>query len=203
MSREKILKQRCERFRTIIKEMGNRIYREDGHDPISKYVNNGLLDPSDLKYLSGFYSYESTLNKDKDNDYYYQLLIRPNIGPKTKEAIRKKMMEIKDKEQHIKPPLGVIPRDMWDRKRQKELAAAMERYLEAGEKIPKEWIDEYSEIIDRQEQQNKTLCVERALQDLECSCDCTREFISKYGPFTPDEINTLVDKEKEKEHENK
>ena len=178
MSRKKILKRRCEKFRTIIKEMGNRIYREDGHDPISKYVNNGLLDPSDLKYLSGFYSYESTLNKD-DDDYYYQLLIRPNIGPKTKEAIRKKMMEIKDKEQHIKPPLGVTSRDMWDRKRQEELAAAMERYLEAGEKIPKEWLDEYNEISDRQEKENKTLCDNCTLQDKDCGCDCTREFVKK------------------------
>ena len=178
MSREEILKRRCERFRTIIKEMGNRIYREDGHNPISKYVDNGLLDPNDLKYLSGFYSYESTLNKD-DDDYYYQLLIRPSIGPKTKEAIRKKMIEIKDKEQHIKPPLGVTPRDMWDRKRQEELAAAMERYLEADEKIPKEWLDEYKEISDRQEKENKTLCDNCALQDKDCGCDCTREFVKK------------------------
>lgn len=177
MSREKILKQRCERFRTIIKEMSNRIYREDGHNPISKYVDNGLLDPNDLKYLSGFYSYESTF--DKGIDYYRQLLIRPDIGPMTKEAIRKKFMEIKDKEQHIKPPLGVTPRDMWDRKRQEELAAAMKRYLEAGEQIPKEWLDEYNEISDKQTKQNKTLCDDCALQDLECSCDCTREFVKK------------------------
>lgn len=177
MSREKILKQRCERFRTIIKEMGNRIYREDGHNPISKYVDNGLLDSNDLKYLSGYYTYESTF--DKDIDYYYQLLIRPNIGPKTKEAVRKKIMEIKDKEQHINSPLGVTPRDMWDRKRQEELAAAMERYLEAGEKIPKEWLDEYNEISDRQEKENKTLCDDCTLQDKDCGCDCTREFIKK------------------------
>lgn len=177
MSREKILKQRCERFRTIIKEMGNRIYREDGHNPISKYADNGLLDPNDLKYLSGYYTYESTF--DKDIDYYYQLLIRPNIGPKTKEAVRKKIMEIKDKEQHIKPPLGVTSRDMWDRKRQGDLADAMARYLEAGKKIPKEWLDEYNEISDRQENRNKTLCDECALQNKDCGCDYAREFVKK------------------------
>lgn len=55
-----------------------------------------------------------------------------------------------------KPPLGVMPRDRWDRKRQEELTAAMGRFLEAGKKIPKEWLDEYSEISDRQEKQNKT-----------------------------------------------
>ena len=49
----------------------------------------------------------------------------------------------------IKPPIGIMPRDMWDRERQKDLADAMERYLEAGMKIPAEWIEEYNEISDR------------------------------------------------------
>lgn len=50
-----------------------------------------------------------------------------------------------------KPPLGVMPRDIWNRKRQKELADAMQRYLEAGKSIPREWIDEYNELSDREE----------------------------------------------------
>ena len=48
-----------------------------------------------------------------------------------------------------KPPLGVMPRDIWERKRKEELAEAMARYLEAGMKIPTEWIEEYNEISDR------------------------------------------------------
>lgn len=51
-------------------------------------------------------------------------------------------------EQPTKPPLGVMPRDIWNRKRQKELADAMQRYLEAGKSIPREWIDEYNELSD-------------------------------------------------------
>ena len=54
-----------------------------------------------------------------------------------------------------KPPLGVMPRDIWDRKRQEELAEAMARYLEAGMKIPTEWIEEYNEISDRWEKDEK------------------------------------------------
>ena len=50
-----------------------------------------------------------------------------------------------------KPPLGVVSREIWDRKRQEELAEAMGNYLEAGKKIPKEWLDEYNEISDRWE----------------------------------------------------
>lgn len=51
--------------------------------------------------------------------------------------------------QAVKPPLGVMPREIWNRKRQKNLADAMARYLEAGMKIPTEWIEEYNEISDR------------------------------------------------------
>lgn len=54
-----------------------------------------------------------------------------------------------------KPPLGVMPRDIWDWKRQEELAEAMARYLEAGMKIPTEWIEEYNEICDRWEEDEK------------------------------------------------
>lgn len=95
------------------------------------------------------------------------------------------LMGICDIEETIKtenkPPLGVTPRDRWDRKRQDDLAAAMQRYLEAGKKIPKEWLDEYNEISDRQEKENRpnTLCDECAPQDKDCGCDCAREFVKK------------------------
>ena len=44
------------------------------------------------------------------------------------------------------PPRGVTPKDLWDRKRQAELAAAMERYMRAGLRVPKDWIDEYNDL---------------------------------------------------------
>lgn len=53
-------------------------------------------------------------------------------------------------EQVVKPPLGVMPRNFWNRKRQEELAAAMQRYLEVGKSIPREWIDEYNELSDEE-----------------------------------------------------
>ena len=54
--------------------------------------------------------------------------------------------------QVTEPPLGVMPREIWDRQRQKDLADAMARYLEAGMRIPSEWIEEYNEISDREEE---------------------------------------------------
>lgn len=123
----------------------------------------------------------------------------PELSPKA-EKIASKLT----RKPIVKPPFGVVSKDMWDRKRQEDLAAAMGRYLEAGKKIPKEWLEEYNEISNDQEKvasKYKTLCDDCALQDLECACDCTREFISKYGPFTPDEINTLVDKEESNKKE--
>lgn len=42
-----------------------------------------------------------------------------------------------------------MPREIWYRQRQKDLADAMVRYLEAGMKTPLEWIEEYNDISDR------------------------------------------------------
>ena len=46
-----------------------------------------------------------------------------------------------------KPPLGVMPKYIWDKKRLSDLASAMQRYLDAEKLIPKEWIDEYNELM--------------------------------------------------------
>ena len=45
-----------------------------------------------------------------------------------------------------KPPLGIMPKDMWDFIRKNELIKAMCRYLNAEKDIPKEWVDEYNEL---------------------------------------------------------
>lgn len=144
MSREEMLKLRCDAYRTMIRSICD--YNDDKlKELIGKYLVNDVLAANDARYLMGICDIEETIKTVN------------------------------------KPPLGVTPRDMWDRKRQEELAAAMERYLEAGEKIPKEWLDEYNEISDRLEKENRpnTLCDECALQYKDCGCDCAREFIKK------------------------
>lgn len=54
-----------------------------------------------------------------------------------------------------KPPLGVMPRDTWDKKRKNDLRDAIERYICYGKFIPTEWIQEYNEICDRQEKESE------------------------------------------------
>lgn len=49
-----------------------------------------------------------------------------------------------------KLPIGAVSREMWNRQRQKDLADAMARYLAAGMKIPSEWIEEHSEISEKE-----------------------------------------------------
>lgn len=41
-----------------------------------------------------------------------------------------------------KPPLGVMPKKLWEEKRAKDLCEAIQRYLDNGRVIPKEWVDE-------------------------------------------------------------
>ena len=49
-----------------------------------------------------------------------------------------------------KPPLGVMPRVLWE-----FLFKAMCCYALVGEPIPDEWVEEYKEIIKRQEIRNE------------------------------------------------
>lgn len=54
-----------------------------------------------------------------------------------------------------KPPLGVMSRDKWDKKRKSDLRDTIERYICYGKFVPTEWIQEYNEICDRQEKESE------------------------------------------------
>lgn len=45
------------------------------------------------------------------------------------------------------PPVGLVPKAIRRQQRAAEIVAAMGRYVEAGQKIPREWIDELTEIF--------------------------------------------------------
>ena len=47
----------------------------------------------------------------------------------------------------VKPPLGIMPHDIWIEKRIQDLLEAMRRYSEANMVIPIEWIDELDQLI--------------------------------------------------------
>lgn len=54
-----------------------------------------------------------------------------------------------EQENSKKPPLGLVPRKIWDEKRAEEIKAAIDRYTKAGIDIPNAWVDEYFEIEER------------------------------------------------------
>ena len=51
-------------------------------------------------------------------------------------------------ERLVKSPLGIIPKNIWKKQRLGELRGAVERYLEANQRIPIEWIEEYNQLLD-------------------------------------------------------
>ena len=51
-------------------------------------------------------------------------------------------------ERLVESPLGIIPKNIWKKQRLGELRGAVERYLEANQKVPIEWIEEYNELLD-------------------------------------------------------
>ena len=51
-------------------------------------------------------------------------------------------------ERPVKLPLGVIPKNMWKKQRLKELRDVIDMYLEANQRVPIEWIEEYNELLE-------------------------------------------------------
>lgn len=47
----------------------------------------------------------------------------------------------------LKKPLGIIPHRIWVDQRLQDILDAMERYTEAGEVIPYEWLLEYRKLM--------------------------------------------------------
>lgn len=43
-------------------------------------------------------------------------------------------------------PLGIEPRDIWEKKRMNDLWGAIKRYLDRGLAVPPEWWEEYNEL---------------------------------------------------------
>lgn len=48
-----------------------------------------------------------------------------------------------------KPPLGLMPKKIWEKIRINELLAAMRRYSEVNKPIPIEWISELEEYLEK------------------------------------------------------
>jgi len=55
-------------------------------------------------------------------------------------------------EDHVRPPLGLIPKDIWKWQRLQAINEAIERYVNSNMEIPDEWIEEYNELIKIVEQ---------------------------------------------------
>jgi hypothetical protein len=50
-------------------------------------------------------------------------------------------------ERPVNPPLGIIPKKIWKEQRLGGLRDAIDRYLEANQRVPVEWIEEYNELL--------------------------------------------------------
>ena len=61
--------------------------------------------------------------------------------------------EAEEQENGKKPPLGLMPRKLWDEKRANEIKAAINRYTKAGLEIPTAWVEEYFEIEERSKEE--------------------------------------------------
>jgi hypothetical protein len=69
--------------------------------------------------------------------------LRDTVIPiRFKEAFESRIKEIN------RPPLGLMPKWIYDDNRKQELIAAICRYSQAGLKIPQEWSAEFKGLLD-------------------------------------------------------
>ncbi len=52
-------------------------------------------------------------------------------------------------EQGSKPPIGVMPRHLWNERRVNDITQAIHRRVVAEQKIPTEWVEEYNELVKK------------------------------------------------------
>jgi len=48
-----------------------------------------------------------------------------------------------------KPPIGVMPKHIWDAKRKQDLLEAVMRYMDKNKPVPVEWIQEFNELVSK------------------------------------------------------
>ncbi len=73
--------------------------------------------------------------------------IRNTIYMRITRAISEATSWLGKKVEHKKPPLGIMPRLFWDEQRRDELWSAIHRYISNGLEFPKEWKEEYVELV--------------------------------------------------------
>lgn len=137
MSREQILEERCKRFKKLLLK---NIPCDAVINMIYDWQSSGEITYNDALYLAGLVELD-----DKNASYTEWKRIRDRV------IIRDNGCDLGIEDRNFyrsaaKPPLGIMPKDMWDFIRRNAISNAIERYTMAGECIPKEWIDEYNEL---------------------------------------------------------
>lgn len=120
ITREKILEERCKKYRTVIEDLCRRngltVFTE-----VRDYYIDGILSINDARYLCRACDIEDSIDFDKAE----------------------------------KPPVGVLPREKWDKKRQDELMNGIYNYIAVDKLPPLEWLEELIEILGRMEKTNE------------------------------------------------
>lgn len=61
------------------------------------------------------------------------------------QAVENLGKKIKDK----KPPLGLMSKTFWEERRILNIIEAIDRYIGAGKSIPRDWVDEFNDLIQK------------------------------------------------------
>lgn len=122
MAREQILEERCKRLKTALQNIFGSYFQT----LVESWFLNGEITYNDYRYLCNLGEVS------EKTEHIGAAFARRDIYVSRKNTTR--------------PPLGIMPKDEWDFIRRNVISNAIERYVMAGERIPKEWIYEYNEL---------------------------------------------------------
>lgn len=63
-----------------------------------------------------------------------------------KHCWRKNGVPIEERDPDAPPPIGIMPRAIWEANRKRDIVDAMKRYVDAGVHIPDAWINELHDL---------------------------------------------------------
>jgi hypothetical protein len=104
-----------------------------------------------IKYIDGIgINWTATGHYEMINGNYEK--VEPSILDElmsqiTPEEMEQTKVEMINKAK--KPPIGIVPRRIFEEHRASEIAMAVERYTSHAHPIPIEWVEEYNEIVNK------------------------------------------------------
>lgn len=155
MGIEEVIDEKCDKIKGLRDSFSGKKsdLKNDGSE-ILEYKSNERRLLKDMTFYDSRGDRSNHLNKynedlihcdESDLDIVKTYTLSWEI-PTEAETLLKEYWE-REELRGLKPPLGIVPKGIWEEYRYNELKSAINRYVKAGKDIPAEWAKEVFELL--------------------------------------------------------